>query len=114
MKASTISDNPIMMPGITPARNSCAIEMLDEPLQSLDSINVLGMVDVLRRFRAQRQIIVATHEPRFLGLLQRKLRPIRSDERMMTIIFDGWTRAGPDIRAIPITYDRAEATVLAA
>ncbi|MCH8998260.1 MAG: AAA family ATPase [Proteobacteria bacterium] len=90
------------------------LTMLDDPFQSLDSINLLGLVDVLRRVRAHRQIIVSTHEPRFLGLLQRKLRPVRSDERMMTIIFDGWTRAGPDIRAIPMTYDRAEATVLAA
>ena len=90
------------------------LTMLDDPLQSLDSINLLGLVDVLRRFRAHRQIIISTHEPRFLGLLQRKLRPVRSDERMMTIIFDDWTRAGPDIRAIPMTYDRAEATVLAA
>ena len=90
------------------------LTMLDDPLQSLDSINLLGLVDVLRRFGANRQIIISTHEPRFLGLLQRKLRPVRSDERMMTIIFDGWTRAGPDIHAIPMTYDRAEATVLAA
>ncbi len=90
------------------------LTMLDDPFQSLDSINLLGLVDVLRRFSAHRQIIISTHEPRFLGLLQRKLRPVRSDERMMTIIFDGWTRAGPDIRAIPMTYDRAEATVLAA
>jgi DNA repair exonuclease SbcCD ATPase subunit len=90
------------------------LTMLDDPLQSLDSINLLGLVDVLRRFRAHRQIIISTHDPRFLGLLQRKLRPVRSGERMMTVIFDGWTRAGPDIRAIPMTYDRAEAKVLAA
>jgi DNA repair exonuclease SbcCD ATPase subunit len=37
--------------------------MLDDPLQSLDSINLLGLVDVLRRFREHRQIIVSTHEP---------------------------------------------------
>ena len=62
--------------------------MLDDPLQSLDSINLLGLVDVLRRFREHRQIIVSTHETRLLGLLQRKLRPVREGQRMITHYFD--------------------------
>ena len=42
------------------------VTILDDPLQSLDSINLLGLVDVLRRFRSHRQIIVSTHEARLL------------------------------------------------
>lgn len=88
--------------------------MLDDPLQSLDSINLLGLVDVLRRFREHRQIIVSTHEPKLLGLLQRKLRPVRSRERMITLHFDEWTREGPEFRAITSAYDPESARVLAA
>jgi DNA repair exonuclease SbcCD ATPase subunit len=88
--------------------------MLDDPLQSLDSINLLGLVDVLRRFSEHRQLIVSTHEPRLLGLLQRKLRPVRSNERMMTLYFDRWTRDGPDFRAVPSEFAEDEVRVLAA
>ncbi len=88
--------------------------MLDDPLQSLDSINLLGLVDVLRRVRQHRQIIVSTHEAKLLGLLQRKLRPVRSDERMMTLVFEGWTRQGPSVRMLPMVFDREAKQVLAA
>lgn len=76
------------------------VTVLDDPLQSLDSINLLGLVDVLRRFRAHRQIIVSTHEERLVGLLQRKLRPVRRGERMVTIVFESWTREGPTVRTV--------------
>ena len=90
------------------------VVMLDDPLQSLDSINLLGLVDVLRRFSEHRQLIVSTHEARLLGLLQRKLRPVRPNERMMTLYFDAWTRDGPDFRAVPSEYPEDEVRVLAA
>ena len=88
--------------------------LLDDPLQSLDSINLLGLVDVLRRFREHRQIIVSTHEQRLLGLLQRKLRPVRLRERIMTLYFDGWTREGPEFRTVASEFMSEEPSVLAA
>lgn len=78
------------------------VTILDDPLQSLDSINLLGLVDILRRFRAHRQIIVSTHEERLVGLLQRKLRPVRPNERMVTMIFESWNRDGPAMRTVEI------------
>jgi DNA repair exonuclease SbcCD ATPase subunit len=90
------------------------ITILDDPLQSLDSINLLGLVDVLRRLRAHRQTIVSTHEARLLGLLQRKLRPVRTGERMITLLFESWTRTGPNFRTTLLSHDGAEETVLAA
>jgi wobble nucleotide-excising tRNase len=90
------------------------VVMLDDPLQSLDSINLLGLVDVLRRFSEHRQLIVSTHEARLLGLLQRKLRPVRSNDRMMTLYFDAWTRDVPDFRTVPSEYPEDEVRVLAA
>jgi DNA repair exonuclease SbcCD ATPase subunit len=88
--------------------------MLDDPLQSLDSINLLGLVDVLRRFSEHRQLIISTHESRLLGLLQRKLRPVRPNERMMTLYFDSWRREGPDFRAVSTEFAEDEVRVLAA
>jgi DNA repair exonuclease SbcCD ATPase subunit len=76
------------------------VTILDDPLQSLDSINLLGLVDILRRFRAHRQIIVSTHEERLVGLLQRKLRPVLPGERMVTMIFENWSREGPVMRTV--------------
>ena len=85
------------------------VTILDDPLQSLDSINLLGLVDILRRFRAHRQIIVSTHEERLVGLLQRKLRPVRPNERMVTMIFESWNRDGPAMRTVefaPMTEEK--------
>lgn len=89
------------------------VTVLDDPLQSLDSINLLGLVDVLRRFRAHRQIIVSTHEERLVGLLQRKLRPVQSGERMVTIVFEDWSREGPTMRTLE-ALPGAEEQVIAA
>jgi len=90
------------------------LTMLDDPLQSLDSINLLGLVDVLRRFRQHRQIIVSTHEPKLLGLLQRKMRPVREGERMLTMYFDSWTTDGPVFRSVSAGYEPDNLRVLAA
>lgn len=90
------------------------VTILDDPLQSLDSLNLLGLVDVLRRFRAHRQIIVSTHEDRLVGLLTRKLRPVLADERMITILFEQWTREGPTMRAMLTEFDAGDEPVLAA
>jgi len=90
------------------------VTILDDPLQSLDSLNLLGLVDVLRRFRAHRQIIVSTHEDRLIGLLQRKLRPIREGERMITMLFEQWVREGPAIRTVCTEYNVDDGRVLAA
>jgi DNA repair exonuclease SbcCD ATPase subunit len=85
------------------------VTVLDDPLQSLDSINLLGLVDILRRFRAHRQIIVSTHEERLVGLLQRKLRPVVPGERMVTMVFESWSREGPAMRTVefvPMTEEK--------
>jgi exonuclease SbcC len=49
--------------------------MIDDPIQSMDSINVLATIDLLRSIsvRFDKQIIVSTHDENFFGLLQRKI-----------------------------------------
>lgn len=76
--------------------------MLDDPIQSLDDINLLGIVDLLRRTKDRRQVIVSTHDERFGKLLARKLRPANTTQRTSVIELHGWTRSGPDIRQYEI------------
>ena len=70
---------------------------LDDPLQSLDTVNLLGLADLLRRVKRSRQVVVSTHDGRLAELLARKLRPVSTADRTCTIKFDAWTRSGPDI-----------------
>ncbi|KQA26051.1 hypothetical protein AAY53_12180 [Vibrio metoecus] len=49
--------------------------MIDDPIQSMDSINVLATIDLLRNVseRFNKQIIISTHDENFFGLLKRKI-----------------------------------------
>ncbi len=69
--------------------------LLDDPLQSLDDVNLLGLVDLLRRTKDRRQLVVSTHDLRFGSLLERKLRAVSSQQRTTVIEFSGWQRSGP-------------------
>jgi ABC-type cobalamin/Fe3+-siderophores transport system ATPase subunit len=80
--------------------------MLDDPFQSLDDIHLLGLVDLLRRFGAERQLLISTHESRFASLLQRKLRPLSEGRRAVVLALEGWSRNGPHIRLTEVPADR--------
>ncbi|NOT00469.1 MAG: hypothetical protein HOP29_07555 [Phycisphaerales bacterium] len=81
--------------------------MLDDPLQSLDDINLLGVIDLLRRAKDRRQMLVSTHDARFGSLLARKLRPSSSSQRTLMVELDGWSRRGPCIESHDIKADPA-------
>jgi len=72
--------------------------LLDDPLQSMDDVNVLGLSDLCRFLRKEKQLIVATHEDRLSNLLLRKL--ISRDEPFQTIMFDfrSWNSQGHIIK----------------
>jgi DNA repair exonuclease SbcCD ATPase subunit len=72
--------------------------VLDDPLQTMDVLGVLGFADLCRRLREERQIIVTTHDRRFASLLARKLAPREEHTRTLLHEFDGWTAEGPKIR----------------
>jgi DNA repair exonuclease SbcCD ATPase subunit len=74
-----------------------SVAILDDPLQSLDDINLLGLVDLLRRVKDRRQLFVSTHDGRFGSLLSRKLRPSNKERRTIVIELDGWSRLGPSV-----------------
>ncbi|WP_283392091.1 AAA family ATPase [Photobacterium phosphoreum] len=49
--------------------------LIDDPIQSMDSINILSTIDLLRSICLQfkKQLIISTHDENFFGLLQRKI-----------------------------------------
>ena len=71
--------------------------LLDDPIQNMDDYNILGLVDLLRSFRGQRQVIVSTHDDQIGELLRRKLRPQRPDERTAVHRFLSIDEEGPKI-----------------
>ncbi|WP_263788817.1 AAA family ATPase [Salinibacter grassmerensis] len=81
--------------------------MLDDPLQSLDDINLLGLMDLIRRSREHRQIILSTHDSRLANLLKRKLRPVKPHHTTSVFHFRDWTRKGPIIRESQIEREKS-------
>jgi len=88
--------------------------ILDDPLQSLDDINLLGLMDLLRRTKDQRQLFVSTHDSRFGQLLARKLRPGSPDQRTVVIELEGWSRTGPTVTARDVKCDPVPLRLVAA
>jgi DNA repair exonuclease SbcCD ATPase subunit len=80
--------------------------LLDDPLQSLDDVNLLGLVDLLRRTRDRRQLLISTHDDRFASLLERKLRPVSAEQRTVVIRLEGWSREGPTVDAHDVELER--------
>jgi DNA repair exonuclease SbcCD ATPase subunit len=72
--------------------------LLDDPLQAMDDVNVLGFSDLCRHVRSHRQLFVSTHEGRFAKLLERKLAPRAASDRTIALEFVGWDRHGPTIK----------------
>jgi predicted ATPase len=79
--------------------------ILDDPLQSLDEINLLGVVDLLRRLKGERQVIVSTHDRKFAELLTRKLRPVGPEESLIVVRLQDWERHGPQVEPATLEGD---------
>ena len=81
------------------------LAMLDDPLQSLDDLNLLGLVDVLRRVREVRQLLISTHDAAFADLLSRKLRPAPGGPPTIVVEVSAWGRQGPAIHQRAVQPD---------
>jgi exonuclease SbcC len=48
---------------------------IDDPIQSMDSINILSVIDLIRTiiFQHNKQVIVSTHDENFFNLLEKKM-----------------------------------------
>ena len=82
------------------------VAILDDPLQSLDDLNLLGLIDLLKRMRERRQLIVSTHDSRFTSLLERKLRPVSESQRTILIELSGWSSEGPRVAQRDVERDQ--------
>lgn len=71
--------------------------VLDDPLQNLDDVHLLGLVDLLRKILPFRQMIITTHDHAFAALLARKLRPVKEGARTTYVRFTKWDRNGPGV-----------------
>lgn len=76
--------------------------ILDDPLQNLDDVHLLGLVDLLRKIAPHRQMIVTTHDQTLASLMARKLRPIGADSRTTIVRFTKWDRNGPGVEQIEV------------
>jgi DNA repair exonuclease SbcCD ATPase subunit len=82
--------------------------LLDDPLQAMDVLSVLGFADLCRRVREHRQLVLTTHDRRFADVLTRKLAPREAGSRTLLHEFSGWTREGPIVKS----HDAPEAQVI--
>ncbi len=83
--------------GWSAGERSLPFVLLDDPVQSMDDVNVLGFADLCRHLRTGRQLIISTHERRLARLLERKLTPRSAGESTAIIEFLGWDRSGPSV-----------------
>lgn len=52
------------------SRRTCSVLLIDDPVQTIDDVNMVGFVDILRYGFADRQIFVSTHEQKFEWFLR--------------------------------------------
>jgi hypothetical protein len=84
---------------LSAGERSLPFMIMDDPLQFMDEINVLGFADLCRHLRSERQVLVTTHDRRFARLLERELRPRSEDVESLRLDFVSWERAGPRVEA---------------
>ena len=95
--------------GLGAGERALPFVLLDDPLQSMDDVNVLGFADLCRFLRADRQLVLSTHDRRFANLLRRKLAPRDSRDRTIVHQFTGWDRRGPSVETELLAYDASDA-----
>ena len=82
--------------------------LLDDPLQSMDDVNVLGFSDLCRFLRREKQLVISTHEERLGNLLTRKLTARDEPLQTLRLYFSSWDRSGPHIESERISILHTE------
>lgn len=67
--------------------NSLDVILIDDPIHSMDSINILSTIDLLRSvsLRFGKQIIISTHDENFYELLKKKIPPIEFSSKFLRL-----------------------------
>lgn len=73
------------------------IMAMDDPIQSMDEVNVLSLIDMVRVFieKYEKQVFISTHDHAFYQMMVRKFR----FQHLAVIEYEGYCEAGPVIRA---------------
>ena len=60
---------------------------IDDPIQALDDINILSIIDLLRNvaFSMNKQIVLTTHDRNFFELLQKKAPDTLFNSKFITL-----------------------------
>lgn len=68
-------------------QESLDLILIDDPIHSMDSINVLATIDLLRNIshRYEKQIIISTHNENFFNLLQKKVPSHIFNSKFLTL-----------------------------
>ncbi|MGV6938652.1 AAA family ATPase [Paenibacillus sp. CMM36] len=69
---------------------------MDDPIQSMDEINVLSLIDLIRLFmeKYNKQFIISTHDFNFYQMMLRKYR----NQEIAVIEYEGYSEKGPLIK----------------
>ena len=54
------------------AKNELPILLIDDPIQTIDDVNMVGLVELLRYEFSNQQIFISTHEKKFEWYLRYK------------------------------------------
>lgn len=67
--------------------NPLDLILIDDPIQAMDSINILSIIDLLRSIslKFDKQIIISTHDENFYRLLQRKIPSTYFDSKFFRL-----------------------------
>jgi DNA repair exonuclease SbcCD ATPase subunit len=79
--------------------------VLDDPVLSMDEVNILALVDLLKKIQKTRQIIIATHNERFYAILTERLKPTESSESQIRHVLKSFNESGPDIETRKFLFE---------
>lgn len=64
---------------------ACSVLLIDDPVQTIDDVNMVGFVDILRYEFADRQIFVSTHEQKFEWFLRYRYAKARKNVKVFNM-----------------------------
>lgn len=72
--------------------------LMDDPIQNMDDLNILSYIDLIRRIRKNKQIIISTHDDNIYRLMRRKFQPSKG-EQLICYEYKTFKVNGPEIVA---------------
>ncbi|BBH24052.1 hypothetical protein Back11_53970 [Paenibacillus baekrokdamisoli] len=85
-----------MAMGVHQQWSSLQLMGMDDPIQSMDEINVLSLIDLIRLFmeKYDKQFIISTHDYSFYQMMLKKFR----NQDIAVIEYEGYSEKGPLIK----------------